>query len=185
MNGEGLALLGWLQVVEPESVAGVLVELAVQLAAVRASVVLAHETRVPHGVADHTRLLDQDLLLEPVDDLLPTACLDLVVEDDDAVGMRLAPDHDHLAAALVVRVDDRPRLRGLAAAAAHETQLRPEPIRRLALGLVVLGLRLLERAPHPEEVIAEPVVGRQQLRLLLGRADELLERVLERGLEAL
>src|SRR5207248_5095981 len=149
------------------------------LATVRAAVVLADESFVPYRVADHPGLLDQDLLLEPVDHLLPAAGLDVVIEHDHAVGVRLAPDHDDLAAALVVSVDDRPSLGRLPAAAADEPQRAPEALRRLALGLVVLGLGLLERAPHAQEVVAEAVVGRQELGLLLGRADQLLESVLE------
>ena len=82
--------------------------------------------------------------------------------------MRLAPDHHDLASPLVVGVDDRPCLRCLAPAAPDQTELRPETLGRLALGFVVLGLRLLERAPHAQQVIAKTVIGRQQLRLLLG-----------------
>src|SRR5439155_14165620 len=62
-----LALFGRLQVVEPQAVAGVFVELAVQLAAVRAAVVLADKTLVPHRVADDARFLDRDPLLEPAE----------------------------------------------------------------------------------------------------------------------
>src|SRR5438876_11130722 len=40
-------------------------------------------------------------------------------------------------------------------------------------------------APHAQKVVAEPVISRQQLGLLLRRADELLEGVLERSLDAL
>ena len=90
-----------------------------QLTAIRAAVVLADEALVPHRVADDAGLLDQDLLLEPVDHLLPAARLDIVVEDDHAVRVRLAPDHRHLAAALVLDIDYRPRFGGLAARAAH------------------------------------------------------------------
>src|SRR5450759_5383816 len=82
----GSPLFGRLQVVEAELGTRVLVELTVQLAAVRAAVVLPHETLVPDRVADDPGLLDEDLLLEPVDDLLPPAGLDVVVEDDEAVG---------------------------------------------------------------------------------------------------
>src|SRR5438270_13245169 len=99
--------------------------------------------------------------------------------------MRLAPHHDDLAAALVVAVDDRPCLGRLAAARADETKRRPEALGRLALRLVVLGLGLLESAPHSKEVVAEAVICREQLRLLLRRADQLLEGVLEGGLDAL
>ncbi len=49
----------------------------------------------------------------------------------------------------------------------------------------MLGLRFLERAPHAQQVIAEPVVRRQQLRLLLRRAHQLFEGVLESGLDSL
>src|SRR5258708_38433940 len=93
----GSALFRWLQVVEPQLVPGVLVELAVQLAAVRAAVVLAHETLVPDRVADDAWLLDQDLLLQAVDHLLPSAGLDVVVQHHEAIRMRFAPDHGHLA----------------------------------------------------------------------------------------
>ena len=99
-----------------------------QLAAVGAPVVLANETFVPHRVADHSRLLDEDLLLEAVDHLLPTACLDVVVQHDHAVGVRFAPDHDYLAAALIVGVDDGPCLRRLGACAPDQAQLRPESL---------------------------------------------------------
>src|ERR1051326_7269449 len=73
--------------VQAELLAGVVVELAVQLAAVRAAVELAHEPLLPHRVADHPRLLDQDLLLQAPDHLLPCAPLagQLLVQDDQAV----------------------------------------------------------------------------------------------------
>src|SRR5256885_13663784 len=131
-----------------------------QLTAVGASVVLADEPLVPDGVADHAGFLDEDLLLEPVYDLLPAARLDVLVEHNHAIGMRLAPDHDHLAAAFVVGIDAGPRLGRLAPAAADQAQLRPETFSRLALGLVVLGLRLLERAPHAQQVVAKEIIGR-------------------------
>src|SRR5258708_37831064 len=102
------ALLGWLQGVKPQLVPGILVELAVELAAVCAPVVLAHETLVPDGVAHDAGLFDQDLLLQAVDHLLPPADLDVVIEHDQAVGMRLAPNPRHFAAPPVVRGDDRP-----------------------------------------------------------------------------
>jgi hypothetical protein len=120
-----------------------------------------------------------------VDHLLPASRLEVVVEDDQAVGVGLAPDHCDLAAPLVLDVDDRPGFRSLAARAPDESELRPESFSRFALGLVVLCLRLLESAPHAQQVIAKPVVGGQQLGLLLGRADQLLEGVLERSLHAL
>src|ERR1700694_6314892 len=136
-----------MEVVRAELLAGILVELAVQLAAVGAAVVLADKAFVPHGIAHDSRLLDQDLLLETVDHLLPAACLDGVVEDDKTVRMRLAPDHVDLAAPLVVDVADRPRFRAGPARAAHQPQRSPEAFGRLPLRLVVLGLGLLERTP--------------------------------------
>src|SRR5436190_18316549 len=184
MGKSYLSLFGRFELVEPEVVAVVLVELAVQLAAVGTPVVLADEPLVPHRVADDAGLFDEDLLLEPVDHLLPTAGLDVIVEDDHAVRMWLAPDHHDLTPALVVRVDDRPRLSALAAVAAHQPQLRPELLRGLALRLVVLGLRLLESAPHAQQVVAEAVVGGKELRLLLGRTDQPLESVLEGRLDS-
>src|SRR3981081_1949253 len=86
-----------IEVVQPQLSPGFFVERAVQLAAVRAPVVLAHETLVPDGVADDAGLLDQDLLLQAVDHLLPAADLELVVEHDQAVRVWLAPDHSHLS----------------------------------------------------------------------------------------
>ena len=99
--------------------------------------------------------------------------------------MGLAPDHDHLAASLVVHVDDRPRLGCLPAAAADQTQRGPEALCGLALGLVVLRLGLLKCAPHPQQVVAKAVIRGQELRLLLGRSDELFKGVLEGRLDAL
>src|SRR5438105_87248 len=122
----GLALVGRLQVVEAQLVARVLVELAVQLTAIGAAVELADESFVPHRVADDTGLFDQDLLLQLVDDLLPAARLDVVIEHHQAVRMWLAPDHRDLSATLVLCVDYRPRLRGLATSAADEPKLGPE-----------------------------------------------------------
>src|SRR5713226_10521172 len=103
-----LALVRWLQVVQAELAARVFVELAVQLSAVGASVVLADKPLMPHGIAHDPGLLDQDLLLQAVDYLLPSARLDVIVQHDNAVRMWLAPHHSHLAAPLVVGVDDRP-----------------------------------------------------------------------------
>ena len=56
-----------------------------------------------------------------IDDLLPGARLDVVVQHDHAVRMRFAPDHHHLAPPLVVGVDDRPRLGGMSAARTDKT----------------------------------------------------------------
>src|SRR4029077_992140 len=180
-----LPLFRRLHVVEAQPAGRLLVELAVQLAAVGAPVVLADETFVPHGVADDAWLLDQDLLLEPVDDMLPGPGLDVGIEHDDAVRMRVAPHHHDLAATLIVGIHDRPRLSRLRPRAAYEAEVRPELLRLLALRLVVLGLGLLKRGPHAQQVVAEPVVRGQELRLLFGRAYELLESVLERRLDAL
>src|ERR1700687_667162 len=133
-----LSFFGRVEVVQPQLAPGFFVELAVQLAAVRAPVVLAHEALVPDGVADDAGLLDKDFLLQAVDDLLPTTDLELVVEHDQAVRVRLAPDHRHLSAALVLRVDDRPCLRCLSSGAPKQAQLGPAPVGRFALRLVVL-----------------------------------------------
>src|SRR3979411_1274830 len=90
-----LSFVGRFEVVQPQLAARFLVELAMQLAAVGAPVVLADKTLVPDGVADDAGLLDQDLLLQAVDHLLPAADLDLVVEHDQAVRVRLAPHPRH------------------------------------------------------------------------------------------
>src|SRR5438552_14184478 len=58
-----LSLFRGFQVVQTKAGGGVFVELAVQLAAVGAPVVLANETFVPHRLPDHSRLLDEALLL--------------------------------------------------------------------------------------------------------------------------
>src|SRR5260370_38150472 len=107
-------------VVEAELFACFFVELAVQVAAVGAAVVLADKALVPNGVAHDPRLLDQDLLLETVDHLLPAACLDGVVEHDEAIRARFTPDHGHLAAPFVAYIHDRPPLRAGPACAAAE-----------------------------------------------------------------
>src|SRR5260370_15366297 len=99
--------------------------------------------------------------------------------------MWFAQNHGHFAPPLIVCVDDRPGLRGLSAGAPHQSQRSPEALGQLALSLVVLGLGLLEGAPHPQQVIAEPVISRKQLWLLLGRADELLDSMLEGRLHTL
>ena len=65
-----LALLGRLQVIKPQAVAGVFVELAVQLAAVRAAVVLADETFVPHRIADVGRQVIDPKMAWIFDDIL-------------------------------------------------------------------------------------------------------------------
>src|SRR5712664_678044 len=180
-----LSFFGRVEVVQPQLAGGFLVELAVQLAAVRAPVVLAHETLVPDRVAHDAGLLDQDLLFQAVDHLLPAADLDLVVEHDQAVRVGLAPDHRHLSSSFIFGVDDRPRLGRLPPRAANKAQLGPEPLGRFALSLVVLCLRLLERAPHAQQVVAKAVIGRKQLWLLFRRADQLLEGMFERGLNSL
>src|ERR1700682_1272639 len=105
-----LSFFGRVEVVQPPLAPGFFVELAVQLATVRAPVVLAHETLVPDGVADDAGLLDKDLLLQAVDDLLPTTDLELVVEHDQAVRVRLPPDQRHTSPALVLRGAGRPCL---------------------------------------------------------------------------
>src|SRR5207237_9066493 len=178
--GRGASVLLVVEV-EPEVVGGVLVVLAVQLSAVGAAVELAHESFLPHRVVDDSRLLQQDLLLEPPDHLLPAAPLarQLLVEDDQAVGVGVAPDHGDLAESLLLVVDDRPLLRAGRPRQPDQPQPLPEALRRLSLGLVVLGLRFLEGAPHPHQVVPEAVVGGQQPRVVLGRAQDLLEGVLE------
>src|SRR2546427_12499811 len=112
-----LAFFGRLQVVEPQPVAGLFVELAVQLPAVRAPVVLADKTLGPHRVADDAGFLDQDLLLEAVAHLLPSARLDFVVERGHAAGMRVAPQPGDLAPTLPLSVVDGLCLRRLPARA--------------------------------------------------------------------
>src|SRR5207237_5384769 len=101
--GRGASVLLVVEV-EPEVVGGVLVVLAVQLSAVGAAVELAHESFLPHRVVDDSRLLQQDLLLEPPDHLLPAAPLarQLLVEDDQAVGVGVAPDHGELCESLLL-----------------------------------------------------------------------------------
>src|ERR1700682_6709233 len=94
-----LSFFGRCEVVQPQLAPGFFVELAVKVAAVRAPVVLAHKALVPDGVADDAGLLDKDFLLQAVDDLLPAADLELVVEHYQAVRVRLAPDHRPLSAA--------------------------------------------------------------------------------------
>ncbi len=83
----------------------------------------------------------------------------LLVEDDQAVGMGVAPEHRDLADALLLGVDDGPALGRAAARRAHQAEPAPDAVGGLPLGLVVLGLRLLVGAPHAEQVVAEVVVA--------------------------
>jgi len=125
-------------VVQSKLGAGILVELAVQLAAVGAPVVLTHEALMPDGVADDTGLFHQDLLLEPVDHLLPTPVSIVVVEHHQAVGIG-SPQTIAPRRPLVVCVDDGPGFSRLRARAADKSQVSQKRSADSRLRLVVLA----------------------------------------------
>ena len=99
--------------------------------------------------------------------------------------MGVPPDHGDLTEALLLVVHDRPLLRSRRTGQPDQAEALPEALGGLALGLVVLGLGLLERTPHPHQVVPEAVIGGEQPRIVLGRPQDLLERVLEGFLDPL